>query len=126
MLWGREDLLSFSVALILTNQTRWNVVSFSEEENFEGLIQAIDKLHPGVVFIYQEDRSSVSILPMKLIQDYPGLKVITFCLQDNLLEVYSKQNIIVESASDLISVIETDTVKSTAQSRWKWAKSFDI
>ena len=112
VLWGREDLLSSSVELFLKNQKGWRVVSISDEENLDALSLAIEKMHPDVVFIHQGDQSGDSHLPMKLIQDHPGLKVITFSLQNNLLEVYGKQNIMVKSASDLIAIVEADSIKS--------------
>ncbi len=113
VLWGREDLLSSSVELFLTAQKGWCVVSISNEENFEALILAVNKVHPDVVIIQQGDRSSNSYPLMKLIQDHPGLRVITVSLEDNLMEVYSKQNILVKSASDLISVVEAAPVNAS-------------
>ena len=110
VLWGREDLLSSSVELFLTAQKGWEVISISNEEGFNALLQAVDKVHPEVVIIHQGDRSANSSLPMQLIQDYPGLKVITVNLQNNLMEVYSKQNILVKAASDLVSVVESAPV----------------
>ena len=110
VLWGREDLLSSSVELFLTNQKGWEVISISNEESFNALLEAVDKMHPDVVIIHQGDCSVNSSLPMQLIQDYPGLKVITLSLQDNLMEVYSKQKILVKAASDLISVVESASI----------------
>jgi DNA-binding NarL/FixJ family response regulator len=106
VLWGREDLLSTSVELFLTSQKGWNVVNISSEDDFEALIQAVEQVHPDVVIIHQGDRPCKSNLPTILLKDHPGLKVITVSLNDNLMEVYSKQNILVKSASDLISVVE--------------------
>lgn len=113
VLWGREDLLSSSVKLFLTNQKGWRVISISDEEKFEVLISVVEKVQPDVVFIHQGNESGNSNLPMKLLQGFPGLKVITFSLQDNLMEVYGKQNIMVNSASDLISAVEAEPVLST-------------
>jgi hypothetical protein len=106
VLWGREDLLSSSVELFLTAQKGWHVISISNDENFDALLLAVDKVHPDVVILQEGDRAGNSNLPIKLLQDHPGLKVITVSLKDNLMEVYSKQNILVRSASDLISVVE--------------------
>ena len=113
LLWGREDLLSSSVELFLTAQKGWKVINISDEEKFEALIKAVDKVDPEVVIIHQGDHSNNSYPLMKLIQDHPRLKVITVSLKDNLMEVYSKQNVIVKSASDLISVVEANPVRST-------------
>jgi len=108
VLWGREDLLSSSVELFLTDHKGWKVVNISDEENFDALVQAVKKVNPDVVIIHQGNRARHSNVPMVLLQDHPGLKVITLNLKDNLMEVFSKQNILVKSASDLISVVEAD------------------
>ena len=106
VLWGREDLLNSSVKIFLAAQEGWRVISIPEEEKFEALIVTVAKVHPDVVIIQQRDRSINSYPLMKLIQDHPGLRVITVSLKDNLMEVYSKQDILIESASDFISVVE--------------------
>ena len=106
--WGREDLLSSSVELFLTAQKGWRVVSISNEEKFEALIMAVNKVHPDVVIIQQGEHPSNSYPLMKLIQDHPRLRVITVSLKDNLMEVYSKQDILIKSASDLITVVGAD------------------
>ena len=115
LLWGREDLLSSSVELFLTDQKGWKVINISDEEKFEALIKAVDKVDPEVVIIHQGDHSNNSYPLMKLIQGHPGLRVITVSLKDNLMEVYSKQNILVRSGSDLISAVEGETVISNRQ-----------
>ena len=116
VLWGREDLLSSSVELFLTDQKGWQVISISNEENFETLLEVIDKVNPDVVIVQQVDSSGNSNWPVNLIKDHPGLKLITVNLMDNMMEVYSKQNILVKSAFDLISVVETDPVSTSHQS----------
>ena len=113
VLWGREDLLSSSVELFLTDQKGWKVVNISDEENFDVLIQAVEKVNPDVVIILQGDRACHSNAPMILLQDHPGLKVITLNPKNNVMEVFSKQNILVKSASDLISVIEVASVNAS-------------
>ena len=111
VLWGREDLLSTSVKHILTMQNGWKVVKISNEETLDTLIKVVDEVKPDVVIIHQGDRAGDLSLPTVLLRDYPGLKMIAVSLNDNLMEVYSKQNISVTSAIDLISVIKTDPIK---------------
>jgi len=107
LLWSQNDLLSSSVELFLSNQKGWEVISPSFEPNFEALVEIIDKIHPEVVIVQQGDSPSHLGLPAVLLQNYPWLKVITLNVNNNLVEVYCKQNILIKSASDLISVIET-------------------
>ena len=108
VLWGREDILSSSVELILTAHNDWKVFSISNEEKLDALIKVVDKLKPDVVIIHLGDCAGNLNLPTGLLQVHPGLKVITVNPNNNQLEVYSKQNIKVKAASDLIAAIETD------------------
>lgn len=108
LLWGRGDLLSSSVELFLTTQKGWHVFNLQNDENLETLIKTVDELSPEVVILHQWDRAGALNLPTNLLQGRPGLKVITVNPENNVLEVYSKQDILVKSASDLISVIKAD------------------
>jgi len=111
IVWGQEDLLSTSVELLLMTQKEWNVVSVSDEEKLDVLIKTVDKVKPDVVIIPQWNHADSSNLPTILLQDYPGLKVITVSANNNSMEVYSKQDIFISSASDLISAVEADPIK---------------
>ena len=115
--WGREDLLSSSVELLLTAQKEWHVINVTNEGGAETLMETLEKISSDVVIIHLEDRVRNSTLPSILLKNYPHLRVITVNPKDTLVEVYSKQCIVINSASDLISVVEADTVKSTKQSR---------
>ena len=112
VLWGRGDLLSSSVELFLATQKGWHIFNLPNDENLETLNKTVDELNPDVVIIHQWDRVGNLSLPTDLLQGRPGLKVITVNLENNVLEVYSKQNITVKSASDLISVVKADMFNS--------------
>ena len=111
VLWGREDILSASVELFLTAQKGWKVVNISNEGTLDALIKAVDEVKPDVVIIPQGDHTDRLKLPTVLFDNHPKLKVITVSPDNNLMEVYSKQNILVTSALDLISAVEADPIK---------------
>ena len=115
VLWGRDDLLSSSVELYLTAQNGWKVVSLSNDENLAALIQAVDKVHPHVVIIQLKDCVSQLNLPSNLLRDHPGLKVIVVNPDDNTMEVYGKQNVLIQSVSDFTTMIETDLFQTIEQ-----------
>ena len=117
VLWAQGDLLGSSVARFLAAREGWHVINVSNEEDVEALTRVVDEVRPDVVIIQQEDRSGSSNLPVKLLKNRPGLRVITLTPNDNLIEVYSKHNFMVKSASDLISVVEADLIQSTEQSK---------
>lgn len=114
VLWGHDDLLSFFVDLFLTSQTGWDVVHVSFEKNLESLIQLVNRVNPEVVIIQLGEHSGNSNVPAILSQYHPNLKVITLSLNNNLMEVYSKQNVLVESIADFISIVEGSMVFQTS------------
>ena len=112
VLWGRGDLLSSSVELFLSTQKGWHVINLPNDENPETLVKAVDELSPDVVIIHQQNGDGDLNLPANLLQRRPGLKVITVNLENNVLEIYSKQDITVKSASDLITAVKADILSS--------------
>ncbi len=108
LFWGQDDLLSSSVKLFLTSQQGWDVVNMPQEENPEALIQAVDEANPYVALIHQGNCTGEPNLPIRLLKNHPGLKVILFDLGKEMMEVYSKEDVLVKSASDLIAVVEAN------------------
>jgi DNA-binding NarL/FixJ family response regulator len=107
ILWGREDVLGSAVELFLNTCKEWEVIRISETQNSEDLIQQVEKVAPHVVILYQGDCASQTDLPMLLIQDHPGLKVIMVSLENNSMEMYHKQKIYVKEVSDLLTFVES-------------------
>lgn len=112
---GQGDLLSSSVELLLKAQKGWNVINIPNDYELKALNKTVDKFKPDVVIIHQGNCTGEMNLPTDLFRNLPDVKVITLSSKDNLIEIYNKQNIIVKSASDLISVIDADTVRSNGQ-----------
>jgi len=108
VVWGREDLLSSSIEYFLATKEDWKVVSISNKEDLDALILAVETTHPDIVIILQGDHNGLTNLPLQLLQDHPAIKVITISLENNAMEVYSKQKIMVKQVSDLITVIENE------------------
>jgi hypothetical protein len=113
VLCGQDDVLSSYVEHFLTSQKGWRVVNISIEKGPDALIQLVDKIHPNIVILQLGNRSSNSNVPAALLQHQPRLKVLTLSLNDNRLEVYSRQDILIKSSDDLISAIEADSVCPT-------------
>ena len=115
MLWGQENLLSSTLELILATQKSWRVINIASEGNCDDLIRAVDKVNPDVIIFHKDTFDKNFHLPTVLFQNHPNLKVITASLASNAMEVYSQQNIMITSSSDLISAISASTVKSTEE-----------
>jgi DNA-binding NarL/FixJ family response regulator len=106
VLWDSEDILSSFIELFLSSKADWKIVSVSTKEDLSALILASETTQPDIVIIHQGRHNDPTNLPLQLLQDHPAVRVITISLEDNLMDVYSKQKVMVRQASDLISAIE--------------------
>ena len=108
VIWDREDILSSSIKLFLAAKEDWKIVSIANKEGLEALRLAVETAQPDIVIIHEGCQSGPANLPMQLLQDYPTIKVITISLENNLMEIFSKQKILVKQVSDLIGAIEDE------------------
>ena len=115
MLWGQEDLLGFTIELILSTQKGWRVINIASEGNCDALFQTVDKVGPDVIIFHKENFDNNFQLPTALFKNRPNLKVFTANLSNNTIEVYSKQNIKIKSSSDLILAVAASTVESKVE-----------
>jgi DNA-binding NarL/FixJ family response regulator len=106
VVWGSGDILNSSIDLFLAGREDWKVVSVSNKDDLDALILAAENTQPDIVIIHQGCYSNPPDLPLQFLQAHPAIKVIKISLENNAMEVYSKQKIIVKQASDLIKVIE--------------------
>lgn len=103
--WGREDLLGHSVEIFLSAREEWEVIRISSGPKGEGLFDVIEKENPDVVLLYLEDDDRT--LPTRLIQCYPGMKVIALNLDSNEIETYNRQILCITEIEDLLSAVES-------------------
>jgi len=108
VVWGNENILSTSIQCLLANKTDWKVVSVSNLEDFESLIHHAENDLSDIVIIHQESLGESCLLPLQLLQDHSDLRVITISLENNVMDIYNKQSLLVKEASDLITVIENE------------------
>lgn len=106
LLLGRNDLLSVFVELLLSDHAGWEVVPVSVERDPDETFKALERYEPDVVISQEETGSMDTEILLILFHNNPALKVITLNLDNNLMEIYSKQNVLVQSTADLISAIE--------------------
>ena len=106
ILWGGDDLLA-EVVGSLFDSTAWDVTRSSNNGEVEDLICAAKRIHPEVIVLCQDKADADPALPLRLIHEELCTKVITLGMDSNLVQVYCKQNIMLEGSSDLVSVIES-------------------
>ena len=108
VVWGDEDILSSAIEFFLASKADWKVVNISKKDNVNALIRAVKTSQPDIVILHGGKDDCVANLPLRLLQDHSAIKVITISLENNSMEVYTRQNIWVKQPSDLISVIENE------------------
>jgi hypothetical protein len=106
VLWGPESVLMDSVEFFLKAGAKWEVVKIPSESGADHLLQRVNHVKPEVVVLCQEkDDSDFNIL-MRLAQIQFCSKVVVVSLESNLVQVYGRQNLILNQVSDLLSVID--------------------
>jgi hypothetical protein len=106
ILWGSNDLLSRAMELFLTAGETWEVIRIPVEQGHTYLLGQAKLIHPNVIILYTKNCFENPSLPMELIQYQPNLQVVTVSLEENQMQVYSKQSIQIRAAADLMSIIE--------------------
>ncbi len=106
ILWGREDLLGLGVEFFLSTRSEWEVIRISDKQGADFLSREVARVKPDVVIIYQGDCAGDVPVAMDLLQNCPGRKVITVSLENNAVEVYTRQQVWLKQVGDLLSVVE--------------------
>lgn len=104
IVWGRNDLLVHAVGSFLKSRN-WDVAHVSSGQDAEVLLLETKRIHPEAVILCREDADE-SALAFRLIDEQACLRVITLGLDSNLMQVYSKQNIHLQGASDLLAILD--------------------
>ena len=105
ILWGQDDLLSGTVESLMIARREWDVIRIYDEKNPDLLLWEVARVKPDVVIVYRVD--DCPLLTMQLLEACRQIKLITFGLENNLLNVYSKKEVMVNEASGFLSAVET-------------------
>ena len=106
ILLGRKDLFQDGMERLLARMKNWSVTILSNENPTADLIQEIGKVKPDIVLINLSDEYCELDLPCQLIKSHPNLNVITISSESNLVEIYSKREILIKGSADLLSIID--------------------
>ena len=106
IVWGRDDLLARVVNHVLGANKSLDIVEVSSVDPEENLFGEIQRVKPDVVILCQEKIEDNPTLPLKLIWNCQTLRVISVDMVGNFVQVYSKYNVVLQNASDLLSVVE--------------------
>ena len=107
ILWGPESLLVDSVEFFLKTGAAWEVFKIASDCGVDHLIQQVEILKPTVVILCQEKDDIDTALFMRLIQAPFCMKAIVVSLKSNLMQVFSRQHVVMHDVTDLLSVVDT-------------------
>lgn len=106
ILWGREDLLGNAIESYLGTAKNWRVIKVCDRQDYNRLLREVEKNAPSIVIVHQSDYAEDFPLLVHLVQEIPDLKVIIVNSENNMVEVYNKQQILIKKATDLLSIID--------------------
>lgn len=107
ILWGQDDLFVQAIGSFLEARKTLNVIRIFSDQGADQLVEQVNALHPAVVILYLGNCSLDKQLPLHLLQNQPDLKVVMVSGEDNQVQVFQKQNLILREASDLLSILES-------------------
>ena len=113
ILWGRDDLMMTAVRSLLEAKTGWEVNDMPDTWDDDAVIREVKRVSPHILIMSQTTFSTRTSLLAVLAQAYSKIKLITISPQENRLEIYDKQTVRINKASDLVSVIEQETEQTT-------------
>ena len=108
----RESLLGRAVEYLTADEREWVIIRAFNNQNVQDLIRKVEEANPTIVIISQDGQTNDEQLSMRLLQDCLELKkVILVSLEENMIEIYCKQRIQVNSVQDLFSEVENQFLK---------------
>ena len=120
LVWGTESILSSSIQYLLAAKEEWEVISVSNLEEFNTLIASFEQIFSDIVVIHQGELDDPCNLPLQLLQEHAGIRLITISLENNVMDIYNKQSMLVKDASDLVTVIENQDIPQQAIVHASW------
>lgn len=116
ILWGPESLLMDAVAIFLKSGTDWEVIKICSACGGNYLLEQIESVQPTVVVLCQErDAGDVALLA-QLSQVQHCSRVVAVSMESNLIQIYSKQNVVMHAVADLLSVVDHELFSNSVSS----------
>ena len=106
LLLGGNDLLSRSIEQMLSEKTDWEVMFVLTDQLPENVNSILEKLSPDVVVTQKGNNPRTSKALSVLFHSNPKLRLITITSDSNVMEIYNKEDVLMQSADDFFSAIE--------------------
>ena len=106
--WGCQDILSSSIELICGAQAGWQVIHPSTAQPLDIWLPAAAATPPDVVILIGDASDHLADLALQFVSGHPATTVLSISSEENMLQIYRAQTVIIERASDLITAIQTE------------------
>ena len=104
-----DSLFTNAIELLLVLQENLEIIG-AVPPNIQTITLEIEQTKPDVIIINDDIATANSKLIMTLLKTYPHLRIITFNLDNNRINVYDNREVDVNTVNDLVSAItDTDT-----------------
>jgi hypothetical protein len=105
ILWGPEILLAQAVEFFLEEDSVWDVKWVAFDSGIDRLFEELKQVNPELVILCSERADQDSTLALQLLNEQTHLKVVALDLESNQIQVYSKQNFVIQGVTDLLSIV---------------------
>ena len=99
-----DTLFSDGVELLLVLQENLEIVG-EAPGNAQAITAEIERTHPDVIIINDDIATADAQLIISLLKPYPDLRIITFSLAGNRINVYDNREVMITTAKDLVTAI---------------------
>lgn len=113
---GRDGLLAEAVSAYLEGMS-WKVIQVPKDGNDERLVGELRRVNPEVVILCGYEEEDDTVLPLRLIHEQLCLKVVTLGMDSNMMHIYSRQDFVLQGATDFLSIIEPGQYSNCALRR---------
>lgn len=95
-----------AVEHLLVQKHEWRAIRISSEWDEETMALKLKGIFPDVLVVSESVLTDDGYRLIQIVEEYPKLKIITINLENNLIEIYHKQTLGINEASDLLEIIE--------------------
>lgn len=102
-----DSPLNFALEMLFGSSSGINAVK-SRANNFQELVDEVCDLNSQVVLLEDSARLNGRNSPAQLLMSNPGLKIIVVLRESNYIHIFRKEEIMIQSSSDLIEAIQSN------------------
>ncbi len=106
----RNDLINEAILSVLAQKEALNIVQIEDFNALEKLLASVNPAKSDIVIIQQIGMGEAECAALELLQNYGNIKLIVISPENNVIDIYSKQEVMASQATDLVDLIEENTL----------------